>query len=332
MAAPKRARARKSGKVARKSAARWYDSNWFLLLLVAAVFVGVSWWRSQQSPPAEEPVADSDTPPEPPAAAPESPAAPAAPTTVQVSTEPPVSDTASAPISAASGEAVLAQIAAPGALPDITASSGEPSGRTTHLDGTVSYRGLLTDEVVVPTVDRHVCEEHPGGSLRIADGHVAGVLVWVEGVAATDIGPGGTDLEVVGCSLGPPAAVMGVGEPIRLVSRDTVPHPIESGRLLIASLTEASASTEHRFESTGLRRLSCARHPWEQAFVLVVDHPHATATDSDGRFDLGDVSIPASGTISLRLFHPLLGTFEQSVVAEDGRPLDLRIDLTERVR
>ena len=34
MAAPKRARARKSGKVARKSAARWYDSNWFLLLLV----------------------------------------------------------------------------------------------------------------------------------------------------------------------------------------------------------------------------------------------------------------------------------------------------------
>lgn len=63
-----------------------------------------------------------------------------------------------------------------------------------------------------------------------------------------------------------------------------------------------------------------------------MDHPHTAVTDVDGRFHLGEVPIPEDGGLTLHVFHPVLGTFEQAVVPEAGRAMHLRIDLTERAQ
>jgi len=312
-----------------------------LLLIAVLVIVGLRFYRSTT---ADDP-ADATAPPAPVSQA-EAPTSqqsedePPTPerrlaelATIAVVTEAPGSPVADAPIAAGDDPAVLRQKLQPGELPGLGPAAPPTEAPTAAVAGSITYRGLLHDEVVVPSNDRHVCEEHAAGALRVSDGHLADVLVWVDaggGEGATE-----ASISVTGCRIGPRATAMRSGGKLTLASADSVEHRIVATHAggeerLLAALAPGEDAVEVEVEQAGLFRLSCEHHPWEEAHLLVADHPHVSVTDVDGRFHLGGIPLPGSGQVPLRIFHPMLGTFEQTLKLEG--PLQLDIDLTERTR
>ena len=283
------ARKKKTRKPRRKVAdTRWYDSNWFLLVLAVLVVVGV---RVSQVRRSAEP---KDDPAE----------APAAETNAEAAAEAPT-------------------------------EGPTPPPEPVEVSGSVAYRGMIHDEVVVPTVDRRSCPEHVAGALRVTDGHLADALVWVQGAGGEGGGPQVLELTSRDCQVEPRASVAGAGATLTWTNADDVEHHFEArdpaGAVVFSLDLPPGEAAEQPLNGSGLLTLTCTRHPWERATVLVTETGHAAVTDVDGRFDLGRVPPPAGdGAATLSVSHPLLDPHEQPLELAAGEPLDLRIDLTER--
>jgi len=334
--APKKATRRRTSR--RGGPGRWYDSNWFLLLIAVLVIVGIRVYRSQRAggpapgqeeqPPPESTAAGAITPDEPPTPTRQL----AEPASIRVITEAPGA-IATAPIAAHGGPGVLRQAAQPGTLPPLDSSGTEAGDLVADVTGSVSYRGLLNDEVVVPTTDRHVCQEHEAGALRLSDDHLADVMVWID--ASNAQVPSEEVVTVVGCRISPRAIGLRTAGTLTLASGDAVEHRIVATdaageRSLLATLAPGGEPVRVIVDRPGLFRLSCEHHPWAEAFLMVADDAHISITDVDGRFHLSSIPIPESGQFPFRVFHSALGTYEQ--ILEMGGPLHLDIDLTERAR
>ena len=337
--APRKAAGSRTKSRRGRSKGRWYDSNWFLLLIAVMVIAGIRFYRSQQgddSPPgtaAAPPQAVTEggeiAEPEGETPAPERQLAELA--TIAVVTGAPGGTAGGQPIAVGRDTAVLEQPLQPEELPELGSPTPAVDDLAAEVTGAITYRGLLHDEVIVPTTDRHACDEHAAGALRVTDGHLADVLVWVDTGGDAAVSEAG--IEVTGCRIGPRSSTLRTGGALTFTSNDDVEHRIiatasTGDERLLAVLSPGGEPVGVTMEESGLSRLSCEHHAWEEAFLLVTDHPHASVSDVDGRFDLGPIPLPESGLIPLRLFHPTLGTFEQAVQLEG--PLQLDIDLTER--
>ena len=284
--APRKKAARKGSRKARKGVAqgRWYDSNWFLLVLAVLVVVGVRVYHVRRG---SEPVHEPEEATEQPAA-------------VEVSTP---------------------------ATP--------PAAVAVEVTGAVAYQGMLHDRVVVPTVDRRSCLEHVAGALRVTDGHLADALVWIEGTGESTAGSARLQMRSSDCQIEPRAAVARRGAILAWDNADDVRHEIVAqdtqGSEVFALELSPGGEATHPVAATGVIQLSCSRHPWEHATVLVAEHELTAVTDVDGRFRFDSVRPPAAGeTATLRVFHPLLGSYEQGLDLGSGQPVDLEIDLSER--
>jgi hypothetical protein len=65
-----------------------------------------------------------------------------------------------------------------------------------------------------------------------------------------------------------------------------------------------------------LIRIKCGIHPWEFAYIGVVEHPFFAVTDTDGRF-----SLPKglrAGRYVLEAAHPKAGRQSQTVTLAEG--------------
>ncbi len=322
----------------------WFRSNWFLLVVAGAVLIGVQLYHGRrlvregsadsfgEAPTGDgagsdgalsDGTAGTTTPPPPPL--------------VHVEAQPATGDERGEPLGGADGDGLLALTAADGELP-VAAVGDERGGGVATVRGQVDYRGIVQDEVVVPTVDRRSCPEHPAGAIAVADGHLEGALVWVEGAPgqmAVETPEEGFTLRAEGCQLTPRALVLPPGTALRVGNGDDVAHTlvahdaadVQAFRVELADGAEDAPVLPTR---PGLLRVACERHPWERAYLLV--HPAAAATDMDGRFTLTDVPLPAADAAAdLAVFHPELGTFQQKLAVQPDQTLELRIDLTERV-
>ncbi len=333
----------RKGKARGGSPAAWYQSNWFLLIVAAVVLVGVQLYHQRAVDRGEgsaeafgEPAAD-------PAGAAEAgraveaatPEAPRRPSRVEVDARPAVGSEKGGALGAADGDGLLAMAAAEGELPEAAVAGGASAGVVT-IRGRVDYRGMVQDEVVVPTSDRRLCPEHPAGAVVVADGHLVEGLVWVDGAAsaAASDRADGPALAVDGCRLAPRAQAFPPGVALRMANADELTHTLvakdASGEQAFRVELDPGVSEQPVLPTRpGLLHVSCEHHPWETAYLLV--HPAAAATDLDGRFSLADVPLPADGAPAIHVFHPELGTYTQRLDLHPGQMLDIDIDLTEPI-
>ncbi len=337
---PRKASRRASGKTPRA----WYQSNWFLLIVAAAVLVGIQLYHQRRTGGegsaehfgenvTESRGGDGSAAQEAPTPAEEPP-----PARVRMDVRPAVDGEQGAALGGADGDGLLALVDAAGELPPAAAGDERAGEGTATVRGRVDYRGIVQDEVVAPTVDRKDCPEHPEGAIVVADGHLVGALAWVEGSPGDGERPGNgstaPSLRVDACRLEPRAQAFPPGTAIRAANGDAVPHTlvardaagVQAFRVELPPGTEDAPILPTR---PGLLHVTCERHPWEEAYLLV--HPYAGATDADGRFTLSEVPLPASAAPELHLFHPELGTFRQSLALQPGQTLELTVDLTEPV-
>ncbi len=210
-----------------------------------------------------------------------------------------------------------------------------PPPPAVEVAGSVAYRGMLHDEVVVPSVDRHSCPEHVAGMLRVTDGHLADAMVWVEGAVGETAAPSTVELHSRACQIEPRAAVAAAGATLHWVSTDDVAHQYEArdaaGEVVFSADLPAGGEATSAVSGSGVLQLTCKRHPWERASLLVAEHGHAAVTDVDGRFHLGDVRPPAGGgRATLRVVHAQIDPHEMELDLATDQPLDVRVDLTER--
>ncbi len=331
-----RAAPRRKGSSAARggSAASWI----VLIAIAAAVVAGTLWWRSRQggdevAPELLEPAtpaAEAGTPAE------ANPLPPPGSSRLALRTDAPGADGADAPLAPGDRSGVLRQVLDAGTLPSLTQGPYTPDTveQVAEVAGTVRYRGMLVDEVVVPTVDGTACPEHPAGELVVEDGRLANALVWLEGVESGNRIASAGSLQVTGCDLQPKVAYYGVDSVVKLTNADDVIHDLvardaDGAELFRATLAPGEQRRPVPLPRAGLYRVTCERHPWERAALLVVPHPYVATTTTLGTFHLGAVPVPASGAVVLRVYHPALGTYEQTLELVHGHTMTLDVDLTE---
>ncbi|OGW60589.1 MAG: hypothetical protein A2V83_11385 [Nitrospirae bacterium RBG_16_64_22] len=168
------------------------------------------------------------------------------------------------------------------------------------------------------------------------DGGVANVAVWIEGASAS---PGLPKRDIVmsngSCRVSPRVAVGLVGSDFVFKTDGERMHNFHlylqwkehdklSQRPLRMGATVynvAFPKGDHEVrkpikafhktrEETGIIKVKCNLHPWEEATLLVFDHPYTAVTDGEGKFSLRDVP---PGKYTLKWWHDGFGAGQKMV-------------------
>ena len=194
---------------------------------------------------------------------------------------------------------------------------------------------------IAALIDSAVCgTEIPDESLLVDhDGGVANAVVVVRGVAAgaTAERPEAM-VDNAHCRFVPRVQVVTRGQSVRVRSSDPVlhnAHPVlvADPEVSIANLALAvpgqTMDLTRRLSAAlptsgeALVRLGCDVHPWMRGWLVVLDHPYAAVTGTDGRFAIAAVP---PGSYTLALWHEKLGRAERPVTVPPGATVS--IDLT----
>lgn len=197
------------------------------------------------------------------------------------------------------------------------------------ISGTISYSGAVPNlRPVTMDADPQCAQKHqgpvPNQVLWLGDGNTMGnVFVKVKSGLPDKQWTAPSEPAVIdqeGCIYHP--HVMGVmaGQPLVFLNSDQLLHNVhglpEQNREFNLGMP---ASVERTQVELGTPEpvfpVKCDVHPWMQAYVAVLDHPHFDTTAEDGRFELAN--LPA-GTYEIEVWHERLGTQSATVTVEDG--------------
>lgn len=125
-------------------------------------------------------------------------------------------------------------------------------------------------------------------------------------------------LQNLNCRFEPHIALVRTSQTLLVRNADPVSHntKIESSTPY-NPLIPVGAETSFEFKSPERLpcRVSCAIHPWMNAWLFVQDHPYMTVTDKNGRFELAN--LPA-GKLELQFWHEKFGYVREVTI--DGKP------------
>ena len=206
------------------------------------------------------------------------------------------------------------------------------------VSGSVEIDGPLPADSVIqtPVSDQPVCIptlirrgiEHRGA-------RAVGVVVWIDGIRSGKPLPIERRFEVTNedCSLDPELQAAVAGGTLNVRNRDATEHRTRvtrrGGGEVVATIRETDEGqvvpNDQVLAKAGILELSCDAHPWTRSWIAVFDHPYFAVTDASGSFVMD--SIPP-GRYAVRIWHPRLGTVNDSVTVEANQ----RADLTLRPR
>ena len=115
-----------------------------------------------------------------------------------------------------------------------------------------------------------------------------------------------------------------VGTVVDFPNNDRVFHNVFSfhdGKRFDLGLYPVGTVKQVKFDHAGLSRIFCNIHSNMAAYVMVVDTPHYSMSDADGRFTIEGV---APGSYTYHGWRPGGPELAGSAVVEAGRSLDLR--------
>ena len=128
-----------------------------------------------------------------------------------------------------------------------------------------------------------------------ADGNLANVIVYLEGVSYSGKAPTKpVVLDHSGCIYSPHVVGLRAGQPLNILNSDATMHNIhglpkvnrEFNFGMPKSLKEKSVTFE-KAESVFV--VKCDVHPWMKSYAQVFDHPYFAVTGPDGSFSIKDV-------------------------------------------
>lgn len=134
-----------------------------------------------------------------------------------------------------------------------------------------------------------------------------------------------------GCRFIPHTLLVRAGQSVEVLNSDPISHNTHtyairnaSQNLIIPGNTPQGKGTMFPMKSRESLpiQVKCDLHSWMQAYWLILDHPYAAITDTDGSFEIKDLPV---GKHSFRVWHERVGYLERSlsVTIGDGETTEL---------
>jgi plastocyanin len=163
------------------------------------------------------------------------------------------------------------------------------------------------------------------GTARSGDRPEPRAIVWLDATdTAAPVAPAKPRLDQRNLDFSPRILAVRVGTVVDFPNNDRVFHNVFSfhdGKRFDLGLYPVGTVKHVKFDHPGLSRIFCNIHPNMAAYVMVVDTPHYSVSDTDGRFTIEGVG---RGSYTYHAWRPGGPELTGSAVVEAGRSLDLR--------
>ena len=214
-----------------------------------------------------------------------------------------------------------------------------PTGNEATLVGTISLKGALPKPLQIDMGADPACvklnRKPEVESLKVDQGRLKNAFVYVKGEAIDAFRFELPDAEVTlqhrACNFEPHVLAVRAFQPLRLFNADPTIHNFHPTPKLNAewnySFAAGSPASTRTFDKAEiLIPFRDNQHPWEKAYVAVMDHPFFAITDSLGKFEIK--GLPA-GTYKLVVWHEMFDEQELEVTVVPGeiRNADFTFDI-----
>ena len=216
-------------------------------------------------------------------------------------------------------------------LPKIAVDAATAAG----ISGTVHFSGTPQKPRGIDMTQDPSCKgENEAESLRVQDGRLANVYVYVEDGLQAGQYEGPRTNEVVvdqkGCRYVPHVIAVTTGQPVRILNSDDTTHNVhpmpQNNREWNQSQTPGAEPVVKRFSNPEtMIPVKCNNHPWMSMFVNVASHPFFAVTGTDGKFRIAGLP---PGTYTLAAVHEKLGerTLTLTLGPKENKQADFTFD------
>jgi hypothetical protein len=218
-----------------------------------------------------------------------------------------------------------------------------PTGKEAKLMGSITVNGIIPKPRTIDMTADPICIElnaKPETEHLIANaGGLLNVFVYVKSndrLSAYRFEQ--PDSEVVlqrkNCHYVPRLLALRVGQPLSIVNLDPTYHNTHPTPRLNVEWNQTQAPSTPPLVKTFPRAeqlipFKCNQHPWERAYVAVMDHPFFAITNEFGNYEIGGLP---PGAYTLVAWHEQLGEqqLELNVVAGEMRRIDFSFKVVDK--
>ena len=215
--------------------------------------------------------------------------------------------------------------------------SGIPQGSNLlgEVTGRITLKGTPPPEMILSADP--ICSKKRSGPIMTrtfvlgeSNGLANAVVFLKVGIDATSIPAptNGVTVLLTNCEIQPYVTAITANQLVNFRDRDGTEHVLGFGDLRPLLLVPENAEQQYRFIRPRLFvPVKCRRHPWETAFICVLENPYFAVTDGNGNFDIPNVP---PGTYTIEVAHQgATGTngVTRSVIVVAGKTAKLNLAL-----
>ena len=232
-------------------------------------------------------------------------------------------------ISGLSAAAATAQ-AVPVAADSDSSNFGTVSGRVTFSGTAPEPKKLMIIK------DVKVCAKVDHFDERLVVGEEGGLK---DAVISLQNVTGGISIDSLGkefvldqkvCAYTPHILIVPAGTPVKILNNDGILHNIHTYAVKNQSVNLAQPrfkkTIRMTFDEPENVQVRCDVHGWMSAWIIAVDHPYYTVTDSSGDFVISNVP---PGTYTVNVWQESMGEASIEVTVEAGKKVEMNYSFDE---
>ena len=227
--------------------------------------------------------------------------------------------------------------AAAAAVQAVPAAADSDSSNFGSISGRVTYTGTRPEPKKLMVIkDVKVCAKTDHFDERLVVGENGGLK---DAVISLQNVTGGISIDSLGkefvldqkvCAYTPHILIVPVGTPVKILNNDGILHNIHTYAVKNQSVNLAQPrfkkTIRMTFDEAENVQVRCDVHGWMSAWIIAVDHPYYTVTDSSGDFVISDVP---PGTYTVNVWQESMGLASTEVTVKADEEVEMNYSFGE---
>ena len=227
--------------------------------------------------------------------------------------------------------------AAAAAVQAVPAAADPDSSNFGSISGRVTYTGTPPEPKKLMIIkDVKVCAKIDHFDERLVVGENGGLK---DAVISLQNVKGGISIDSLGkefvldqrvCAYTPHILIVPVGTPVKILNNDGILHNIHTYAVKNQSVNLAQPrfkkTIRMTFDKAENVQVRCDVHGWMSAWIIAVDHPYYTVTDSSGDFVISDVP---HGTYTVNVWQESMGLASTEVTVKADEEVEMNYSFGE---